>query len=310
MRALVTGASGFVGGHLIDHLISNGDQVIAAVAPDTKPKQDIESIEGNVTDYRRMTDVVSSVCPDVIYHLAGIAFAPAAESDFISALTVNVGGSFNVVRAAHLLDREVTVILISSGEVYGKVRPQDIPVKESLAPKPANSYSLTKLMSEQIALRYESGSKVNIVTMRPFNHTGPGQNDSFVCSSFAKQLAEIKLGISQPILRVGNLSPERDFSDVRDIVKAYRLAAIKGRGVYNLGSGVPNSVGRVLELLTDISGAKVKIEIDPARVRPAEVQTLYADISKAKSELGWSPQFSLRETLTDTFRYWLSQLSA
>jgi GDP-4-dehydro-6-deoxy-D-mannose reductase len=308
MRALVTGASGFVGAHLIDHLLDRGDEVIAAVAPGTKPKQNVPIFEGNITDYTRTIDIVSQANPDVIYHLAGIAFAPAAENDFLSALSVNVGGTFNVMRGAHLLDKNISVVHISSGEVYGRVSHEHIPVREELPPKPANSYSLTKLMSEQVALRYESGSKVRIITARPFNHTGPGQSDVFVCSSFAKQLALIKLGKAEPIMKVGNLSPQRDFSDVRDIVKAYRLAAEKGTGTYNLGSGKPVAVEVVLHTLREIAGIDVRIELDPSRMRPAEVPVLYADISKANKELGWVPRYSLRDTLHDTYQYWLSAL--
>jgi GDP-4-dehydro-6-deoxy-D-mannose reductase len=163
-------------------------------------------------------------------------------------------------------------------------------------------------MSEQVALRYESGSKVRIITARPFNHTGPGQSDVFVCSSFAKQLALIKLGKAEPIMKVGNLSPQRDFSDVRDIVKAYRLAAEKGTGTYNLGSGKPVAVEVVLHTLREIAGIDVSIELDPSRMRPAEVPVLYADISKANKELGWVPRYSLRDTLHDTYQYWLSAL--
>lgn len=309
MRALVTGASGFVGHHLIQHLLSCGDNVVAAVAPGTKTSLGIETIEGDVVDYRQMVNLVSSASPDVIYHLAGIAFAPAAENDFSTALNVNVGGTFNVLRAAHLQDREIRVVAISSGEVYGRVAPKDIPVKENLEPKPANSYSLSKLMSELIPLRYETGSKIKIVTMRPFNHTGPGQNENFVCSNFAKQLAQIKLGMIPAVLKVGNLTPERDFSDVRDIVRAYRLAAEKGQGLYNLGSGAPTPISRILHLLIEIAKVDVSIEIDQSRVRPAEVPVLYADISKAKNELGWSPLLGLQETLTDVYNYWYRELT-
>lgn len=309
MHALVTGAAGFVGGHLLDHLFTEGDKVTALVAPGTRPRHTVESSEVDITDYRKTLDCITSITPDVIFHLAGMAFAPSAESDFMGALTVNVGGTFNIVRAAHLLDREIPVVLVSSGEVYGRVSAQEVPVKETQPLRPANSYSLTKLMSEQVVSRFEGSSKLKLLTMRPFNHTGPGQNESFVCSNFAKQLAEMKLGKIPSIIRVGNLLPERDFSDVRDIVRAYRLAAVQGHGVYNLGSGTAVPVSKILNELISISGLDVKIESDPERVRPSEVPRLFADISKAERELGWRPKIPLRQTLSELYDFWLRELS-
>lgn len=308
MRALVTGAAGFVGGHLLDHLLSEGDTVVALVAPGTKPRQPVDIAEVDITDYRKTLDCITSISPDVIFHLAGIAFAPSAESDFMGALSVNVGGTFNVIRSAHVINRDIPVIVVSSGEVYGRVAANEIPVKESQILRPANSYSLTKLMAEQVVTRFEGG-KLRLVVMRPFNHTGPGQNENFVCSNFAKQLAQIKTQRLNPVIKVGNLSPERDFSDVRDIVRAYRTAAIQGNGIYNLGSGTAIPVSSVLSQLIEISGLDIKVESDPDRMRPSEVPVLYADISKARKELLWTPKIQLRETLTDVYTYWLNELS-
>jgi len=310
MRALVTGAAGFVGRYLIDHLLACGDKVTAAVLPGTKPAQSVETVELDITEYTHTTEAISSVTPDVIYHLAGLAYAPTAESNFDLAVAVNVVGTHNVVRSAHLLNRPITVVFISSGEVYGRIKPTDVPIKEDQPLNPANNYSLTKLMAEQVIARYSSNSQVKTVVLRPFNHTGPGQDSQFVCSSFAKQLAEIKLGLAEPVLRVGNLDPQRDFSDVRDIVKAYRSAAVAGKGIYNLGSGKALSIKQAVEILIKASSVNVTIEPDPARIRQSEVPILYADISKAVKELDWKPTIPIEQTLSDLFNWWHEQLSS
>ena len=160
-------------------------------------------------------------------------------------------------------------------------------------------------MSEIIGGRYVQGGYVRSVIMRPFNHIGPGQNDRFVASSFAKQLAAISKGKAAPVIKVGNLDAKRDFSDVRDIVRAYRLGALRGDGIYNLGAGKSVRVHDVLDLLIEVSGAKVTIENDPARMRPAEVPEFYGIYAKAKRDFGWEPTIPLRDSLRDLYRYWM-----
>ncbi len=302
MRVLVTGAGGFVGGHLIDHLTSCGDSVLAGIAIGDQSKPKVESVEFDITDYNKTLSIVNDYSPNVIYHLAGISFVPQAESDFPLALSVNVAGTHNLVRSAHLLSRNIRFIFVSSAEVYGKLLPSQIPVKEAQPVSPANNYSLSKAMAEMVVKRYASSGSISAVILRPFNHIGPGQNDQFVTASFASQLAKIKIGKAEPVIQVGNLSPQRDFSDVRDIVKAYRLAALHGQGIYNLGSGKPIAIQEILDTLIKISELNVKVEQDPSRMRSAEVQTLYADISKAKKELLWEPSISLKETLNDVYQ--------
>lgn len=304
MRALVTGASGFVGQHLVHHLLSCGDEVIGAIKPGQSASLPIEQIPLDVTDSKSVLYLVGDVKPDVIYHLAGIAFVPSAEEDFSQALLVNVGGTNNVFRAAHLLDRGIKVIFVSSAEVYGRVTPKDIPVNESVPFRPANNYSLSKRMAELVADRYLNAGQISGVIMRPFNHIGAGQSNQFVASSFAWQLSQIAKGKREAVIKVGNLTPKRDFSDVRDIVSAYRLAAEKGSGVYNLGSGKAFEIQEILDTLIQISGLDVKIEQDPSRMRPSEVPTLYVDNSKAKQELGWTPMYSLKESLQEVYNYW------
>lgn len=312
MRALVTGAAGFVGRYLVQHLADLGDQVLAtdhSISVTIPARSGVRWQQLDVSDASACSDIISQFEPEIIYHLAGIAFVPEAENNFDRTLVINVGGTNNLIRAVHLLQLGSTVVLISSAEVYGRIKPEDLPLQENTRLNPANNYSLSKSMAEMVAERYGQFGYVRTVVMRPFNHVGPGQDSRFVVSSFASQLARICAGMAPPIIRVGNLEAERDFSDVEDIVRAYRLAAQQGQGTYNLCSGRPVSIQWILNTLIEISGLSVEIEQDPARMRPSEVPVLYGSFEKAERELGWQPNISLTETLRKTFTACLEQLS-
>jgi GDP-4-dehydro-6-deoxy-D-mannose reductase len=332
MKVLITGASGFVGRYLIKELLLHGDTVLA-----TSPKKDslnkqaiidwihkeqlIESsyeknrYESILSEHLTIApldiesaseciDLLSRFKPEIIYHLAAISSVPEAEDDFKKAVNVNVVGTHTLFKVCHLLRTNIKVIFISSGEVYGRIREQDLPINETVATRPANNYSLTKLMAEACCNRYTQYDSVQSVILRAFNHIGPGQDERFVASSFAKQLAKIALKKCEPVISVGNLDSCRDFSDVRDIVRAYRLAGERGAGIYNLGSGIPLKIKDLLLLLIEIAGIQVTVSEDPKRKRPAEVPSIYCSYAKALSELGWKPQFSIRKSLEDVFRYW------
>jgi len=316
MRALVTGACGFVGGHLVRHLLEKGDQVLGTVFPPSELSAGQQERRFSfphavldVSDAEACARCIAEYKPQVIYHLAGIAFVPEAEADFPRTLLVNVAAIDNIFRVCHLLENGTKVVLISSGEVYGKVRAADLPVTESTPIAPTNNYSLSKAMGELVAQRYARQGQSEVVILRPFNHIGPGQNNRFVASSFAWQLARMARGKQELCLQVGNLEARRDFSDVRDIVRAYRLAALNGHGVYNLGSGKAVSIREILHLLLEISGLDVRLKPDPARMRPSEVPEIYTSLDKARRELGWQPQIELRRTLSDVYHYWLQAAS-
>ncbi len=314
MRVLVTGACGFVGGYLSRHLVDSGDQVTGTFLHDPPPSHPswqlpITRVALDVTDGNACTDLINRVRPEVVFHLAGIAFVPEAEENFDRVLKINVGATNNLARACHILQIKTAFVFISSAEVYGRITPKDLPISEQVAPNPANNYSLTKLMAEMVTHRYEQGGFVRSVIARPFNHIGPGQDPRFVSSNFARQLAAISLGLAPAEIRVGNLEARRDFSDVRDIVRGYRLLAERGRGVYNLGSGRAVSVQEVLDTLIEISGLQVQVTHDQARMRAAEVPEIYGSYSKAEAELGWRPEISLRESLKSIFDYWLKTLT-
>ena len=311
MRSLITGVFGFVGKYLASHLADNGDHVLGTYCYEEPPTDNkFETAILDITDIKQCRDVINSFKPEVVYHLAGMSFVPDCEADFNKALNVNVGGTHNIFRSAFELKLPVTVALISSFEVYGRITPADLPVNENVPLRPANNYSMTKAMAELVAKKfsrpwYGEGSSIDALILRPANHIGPGQRDDFVASNFAHQLARIKLGKAPPFIWVGNLEAKRDFTDVRDIVRAYRLAALRGSGIYNLCSGRAVTIQTILETLIEISGIQVKIEQDPARMRPSDIREIYGDCHKARDELVWQHEIPLKKSLEDLFNYWV-----
>lgn len=309
MRVLITGAGGFVGRYLGEYLVSRGDEVLGSDIHQAVTNRDFpfDMTALDITDGAACSTLIGEFKPEIIYHLAGIAFVPEAENNFQRTLDINVGGTNNVVRPCHLLKLGTTILMISSAEVYGKISDGDLPVSETCPVRPANNYSLSKLMAEQVISRYELGGYVRGLITRPFNHIGPGQNNRFVASSFAWQLSRIARGEAAPAISVGNLQAQRDFSDVRDIVSAYRLIVEKGRGIYNLSSGKAYSIQYMLDTLIRISGLDVEVKKDPERMRPSEVPIVQGDNSKAIKELGWEPKYKLEDTLEEIYNYWLEQ---
>ncbi|NMC62598.1 MAG: NAD-dependent epimerase/dehydratase family protein [SAR324 cluster bacterium] len=307
MRSLVTGAAGFVGQHLISHLRECGDEVLATDLLMPRSNLGCSAQMLDICDPDACAKVLNSFKPEVIYHLAGMAFVPDAEANFEKALRANVLGTSIIYRMCHLLELRCKIVLISSAEVYGVIQAQDLPITELTPLRPMNNYSLSKAMGELVAARYERTGCPRSVIIRPFNHIGPGQNIKFVSSAFAAQLARIAKGKSSNVVEVGNLEAKRDFCDVRDIVRAYRLAAENGEGVYNLCSGQAVAIQSLLDQLIEISKTKVKIVQNPDRMRGPEIPVLYGSYEKAQRELGWTPRYSLAESLSDIFNYWMEQ---
>lgn len=305
MKALVTGACGFVGSYLVNHLLTSNDKVVGTFLHG-RPQLRCELTQLDVTDLPSCKSLVQKYQPEVIYHLAGMAFVPDAEKNFTKALDANVAGTHNIFRAALELKAKVRLVLVSSAQVYGRINPKDLPLKEDAALNPADNYSLSKAMSEMVAARFKTEKSVEAVIMRPFNHIGAGQRVEFAVSNFAYQLAEIAKKTRPAVIQVGNLEARRDFTDVIDIVKGYRLAAIKGQGAYNLCSGAAISMQSILDQLIETSGLQVKLEVDQARLRPSDTPDLYGNAEKARKELGWEPKVKLKDSLKAIYQHWLT----
>lgn len=310
MRSFVIGAGGFVGRHLVSYLTSEGDEVFSGVQFSRDDTHAGHEVVLDITKADSVARAMEIVRPEVVYHLAGIAFVPEAEEDFERTLRVNVTGTAHVAHQSVLSGSVKSLVFVSSAEVYGAVSSDNLPITETTEVRPGNNYSLSKRMAELIVEKYGHTSGMRCSIARPFNHIGPGQDKRFVSASFALQLARIAHKQIPPVLKVGNLEARRDFSDVRDIVRGYRMLGLAGHGIFNLGSGRARAVQEVLDVLVAISGLEVVIEKDPARLRGPEVPELYGSYAAIQDACGWTPQIALEQSLEDVYRFWYNMVSS
>lgn len=288
MRALVTGSRGFVGQHLIAHLEGNGDEV-----------RGIDR-EHDVTDERAMRDVFEEFKPDVIYHLAALTHVGDSWLQASEFTRVNVVGTQRVLDAAFHGDPKSTTVLVSSAEVYGVVRPEDQPLRESFRVAPANPYSASKVEAERIAHEAWRRRAQRVIVARPFNHLGPGQSTTFVVPALVSRLLDANERGDEEI-SVGDLSTRRDFSDVRDVVRAYRLMAMLGATgeVYNVASGHDVAIADIAAQLVRLIAPNVRLVVDPALLRPVEIPVSRGSYEKLHETTGWSPSIALHVSLSD-----------
>lgn len=319
MRALITGYGGFAGGHLADHLLSlSGWAVWGTVfRPDALPEWHNSGVQVIPADLREPADVrqvLATVQPEVIFHLAGQTFVPQAWRDPWDTFETNVRMQLNLLQVvsdqAERHGRPIRMIAVTTNEVYGAVPAEALPTDENTPLAPANPYATSKAAQDWLAGQYARAFGRDVVRIRPFNHIGPRQDDRFVAANFARQLAEIEAGLRPPVIRVGDLSAERDFTDVRDIVRGYRLAAEHGRAgeVYNLGSGQACTVRELLDTLLGLVDLDVAVETDPARLRPSEIPRMLCDAGKARRELGWAPEIPFEQSLADVLNDWRARV--
>lgn len=300
MRVLVTGADGFVGRWLVAHLRGEGDDVLAACGQHATA--DSQTTRIDLRDSADADRVVTWARPDAIYHLAAVAFGPDVQRSPASALDITIGGTLHLLQAAARLDHPPMVFIPSSGEIYG--RPTTTRVLSEEDPiAPVSAYGSTKAAQESVAFAYHHAGVLPIVVARAFNHIGPGQREAFVVASFARQLADIKAGRQEPVLHVGNLAPERDFTDVRDVVAAYRLMVAGNHAgrIFNVASGTAVSIGTILEKLIALSRLDVKVEVDQTRIRQVDPPRIVGDANLLRTTTGWAPRRSLDETLRDVW---------
>ncbi|MDE3206076.1 MAG: GDP-mannose 4,6-dehydratase [Acidobacteriota bacterium] len=293
MRVLLTGSKGFVGHWLIAHLEAEGDEVIGLDA------------EVDVTDAGALRDAVTAAAPDAVCHLAALASVAASFGDSAATYQVNTVGTANLLDAALACRDRPRVLLVSSSEVYGRVTPEELPLREDRPFAPVSPYAASKAAAEMIGLQTWLGSGLEVIRVRPFNHTGPGQRPDFVVPALAGQIARAAVsGATQ--LSTGNLQARRDLSDVRDVVRAYRLLIEGGRPgeVYNVCRGEAVSILEVAERLLALAGVDIPIVVDPSRVRPVEIPELRGDAGRIASAVGWKPVYSLDDTLADVLGFW------
>ncbi len=314
MQIFVTGATGFAGSHLVDQLLAQGHSVAVLVHPATSHQQlpdhpALSGIEGDLLNPQALKTAVAAVKPDVIYHLAGQAYPARSWENPALTIAINTGGTANMLEAAVAFGRP-RVVIVTSAEIYGYVSQDDLPLTEASVPQPRHPYGVSKWAAAMLTAVYWQRYGLPVVEARPFNHIGPRQALGFVVPDFASQLAAIKLGQKPPRLSVGNLDAQRDFTDVRDIARAYIALAERGEPgeSYIICSGQPVSIHYLLNVLIDTAGVTVDIAYDPARMRPSDTPCLYGSYAKIRAATGWEPQIHLRQALADAFADWLNRL--
>src|SRR5689334_7270225 len=312
-RVLVTGVTGFAGSHLVDYMLTRNDCEIFGIQRWRSRTENIEHFAGKITilecDLRDATstrDTLEKVRPDWIFHLAAQSFVPTSWSAPTESLTTNILGQVNVFEAVRKIGLKCRIQLACSSEEYGMVFPDEVPIKETNPLRPLSPYAVSKVTQDLLDYQYCMSFKVDSVRTRGFNHEGPRRGPVFVASDFAKQIADIEKGRKAPVLSVGNLEAKRDFTDVRDMVKAYWLALEKCEPgeVYNICSGTAWSIQKVLDHLLSLTKQKIDVRQDPARLRPSDVPILLGDNSKFVKATGWKPTIPFEKTLADMLEYW------
>ncbi len=294
MRSLITGGRGFVGNWLADHLRESGDQVV------------VIDREVDVTDPEALLVAVTAAAPDAIYHLAALTHVGQSWDEPLRVLEVNVIGTGAVLAAARRCGTDPRVLVTSSAEVYGAVTdPARLPLTEESPTAPLTPYAASKLAAEALIAQAWLGHGQHVITVRPFNHIGPGQSPNFAVPALAKRIVEADVR-GTPTIKVGNLSARRDFTDVRDVVRAYRLLIESGEAgtVYNVCSGLDVSIREIADRLLGLAGTSLEFEVDPALVRPVEVPVLRGDPGRLAKATGWRPEVPLEQTLADVLAYW------
>ena len=315
MRALITGINGFVGGHLADHLYADGGWAVYGVArqPSLALPHLREAVTLVVADLEQpdaFDAMLADTQPDVIFHLAAQSNVPRSFADPQQTLHTNINVQLNLFQSLLRLKQNPIILIAGSQEIYGQVRPEELPLDETTPLRPVNPYAVSKATQDLLAYQFHISHKLRTIRLRPFNHIGPRQSDAFVASAFATQIARIERGQQPPVIRVGNLTAERDFTDVRDMVRAYALAAIHGHvgTAYNIGAERAVSIRWMLDTLMTLSTHDIRVEQDPARMRPADVPRVVADCTLFRSHTGWEVHIPLEQTLNDILDDWRSKI--
>lgn len=306
MRALITGINGFVGGHLAEHLLATTEWQLWGIVREAELS--LTALRGYVTplsvdlmDGPAVRSALEQVRPDVVFHLAAQAHPPTSFRDPAGTLTTNILMQLNVFEAIRGLGLSPTILVVGTGEEYGAVQPHELPVAEDAPLRPVSPYAVSKVAQDMLAYQYHVAHQLKTIRVRPFNHTGPRQEERYVATEFAQQIARIEAGRQPPIVRVGNLDAQRDFTDVRDIARAYRLAVEYGEpgAVYNIGSSRPIAIASLLSTLIGLSRVPIDVQHDPERMRPADVPVIACDATRFWQQTAWEPRIPLEQTLRD-----------
>lgn len=318
VRALITGITGFAGSHLAEYLLSRKDVEVYGTVRWRSRTENIEGIrdrirlvECDLMDATAVDQAIQKVRPDLIFHLAAQSFVPTSWLAPAETLMNNILGELNLFEAVRRAGIDPLIQIACSSEEYGLVHEDEVPINEDNPLRPQSPYAVSKIAQDFLGYQYFRSYGLRVVRTRTFNHTGPRRGEVFVTSSFAKQIAEIEHGLAEPVLKVGNLEARRDFTDVRDVVRAYWLALERGEPgeVYVIASGRDHRISEVAEMLLAMSRVPIRIEQDPARMRPSDVPVLLGDSTKFRRRTGWEPLIPFEKTLADLLEYWRGRVA-
>ena len=314
MRVLITGITGFAGSHLAEHILDQhpGSQVFGLVRWRSRMEnlegfvRRVELHEADLKDIVSLRKSLAEIKPDRIFHLAAQSFVPTSWTCPAETFAINAIGQINLFEAILSLKLEPLIQVAGSSEEYGFVGPDEVPMKETNPLRPLSPYAVSKVAQDLLAYQYFRSYGLKTVRTRGFNHTGPRRGEVFICSNFAQQIARIEKGKAEAVIHVGNLEAKRDFTDVRDMVRAYWLTLDKGEpgDVYNIGTGRAHTMQEILDMLLSMSSVPVKVKVDPRRLRPSDVPILLSDSGKFKKLTGWEPRIPLHKTLQDLLEFW------
>lgn len=309
-RVLITGAGGFVGSYLINELKKDDEyEIFGSVYQSTSDISALLSkdhiLVGDLTDPIVASAHLQSSKPDLIFHLAALSIVHDSHVKALPIMQKNTAISYNLLEAARTVSPQARFVAICSANIYGDVDPSQVPIKESTPMRPLNPYAISKATQELLAQQYYLAHGLDVVIIRPFNHTGIGQTADFLIPNLAKILVQIENSVVEPVIKLGNLDSVRDFTDVRDMVRGYVMLAKKGESgqIYNLGSGRGYSVREIGGIFRSHAKKGFELIHDPALDRPADVPVLIADTSKAEKLIKFEPQFSLESTILDILEY-------
>lgn len=310
MKALVVGGGGFVGPYLVRHLKDELGYEVTV----TKTEKETLAMDGavvknlDILDKNQISELLNEEKPDYLFHLAAQSSVAYSWKNPTLTVDVNIKGCVNLLEAVKDADEKLRVLLIGSGEEYGHIKKDECPIIEDNVLRPGNIYAATKSCQNMLGKIYSDAYGLDIMMVRAFNHIGPNQTPVFVVADFCKQVADIEKGKQEPVIYVGNLSAKRDFTDVRDVVKAYALLVKGGkRGeTYNVGRGHAVAIEDILKEIVSMSDKDIEVKVDEKKLRPVDVPIIEPDIEKIKKEVGWEPVIELRQTLEETLEYWRS----
>jgi GDP-4-dehydro-6-deoxy-D-mannose reductase len=318
MNILITGITGFAGSHLAEYILDNhpSARVHGMIRWRSRMEnivhiQDrIHLVEGDLKDMSSLKRCLAEVQPDRIFHLAAQSFVPTSWKCPAETFAINALGQIHLFEAVLSLGISPRIQIAGSSEEYGIVNSNEVPMKETNPLRPLSPYAVSKVAQDLLGWQYFKSYGLKIIRTRGFNHTGPRRGEVFICSNFAKQIVEIEKKKREPIIHVGNLEAKRDFTDVRDMARAYWLSLEKGEEgeVYNLGTGKTYSIREILDMLLGMSKVEVKIAVDPDRLRPSDVPILFSDSSKFRRLTGWEPQIPFSQSLKDLLEYWRERI--